>query len=425
MKLTPKAIGIAVAIAMLLIMVPACCLASEIDLHPAIFPSSNNLSGVNALVSGPTMSYLPDGSLINDGSFELGPGGAWSETISDGITTKIYDPLSAIGVAAYDGTYALWIGGYSGTPNISFAEQSITIPANALFLKFRACYNRPDADDPPDIDEMIISIDGTVVATKEISQANETSPLWIKEVVDVHDYAGQTVTLRLEGAPTGAGTGNVFVDYITIDETFEQPPNPINYLGYPSYDNGTDSYMHADDFQLLEQRRITALYVGGGNINNTGETLANATALNFAIYADAGGVPAGYPGDGVTSPVWSLSVAPADSQVQLSPSTIQTPDISDVTLTLDSPVTLDAGVYWLCYYPTIGSGETFYVHTSLYNDGNATMFIHASGASPVWAPQFYSLGVAGSIQTEAVSSSPSPSGGGGGGGGGCFISTIN
>jgi len=84
---------------------------------------------------------------------------------------------------------------------------------------------------------------------------------------------------------------------------------------------------------------------------NGGTTIANATALNFAIYANAGGVPAGYPGSSLAAPVWSLSVAPTDPRITLSTGTGGYP--SNVLLTLNAPIPVSAGTWWLLFYPSL------------------------------------------------------------------------
>ena len=87
-----------------------------------------------------------------------------------------------------------------------------------------------------------------------------------------------------------------------------------------------------------------------GGLWNGGTTLANATSLNFRIYADQAGKPAGYPGGG-SAPVWSLSIAPSDARILLSNGVGGLP--SNVTLKLPSPVHLATGRYWLVFYPTM------------------------------------------------------------------------
>lgn len=98
----------------------------------------------------------------------------------------------------------------------------------------------------------------------------------------------------------------------------------------------------ADDFMNAVPWNISTIYVPG-----TGADLSNAASLNWALYADAGGVPAGDPYGGGAAPVWSLSLPPADPQVTLSGSN------AAATLTLNVPVALPPGSYWLIFYPDL------------------------------------------------------------------------
>ncbi len=379
----------------------------------------------------PLIFNLPEGPLVNDGSFENSPTD-WTEWSVGGIT-KIIDVSTIFAVPAYDGTYGFLAGAYvSGNPDSGYVEQDIAIPDSALSLKFMANYWRPDLDDPADPDFFTVSINGTPVFSKEMVQAADTYPDWKKEVIDVSGYAGQTVTLRFEGQVAGANTGNVMVDFVTVDATLEQPSS-LTLMNGASFDNGTTICYTAEDFGFDERRRITALWIGGGTVDTPSNSLADATALNFAIYADAGGVPDGDPSGGGNAPVWSLSIAPSDSQINLT-SSATTGHIGDVTLTLDTPFTLDAGTYWLVFYPSLNPGQGFYIHASDTSFSNSGVVISPNGSlgvpatwtaidgPPINAP--FSA-IAGAIETELVSSSSPPGGGGGGGGGGgCFILSL-
>ena len=156
--------------------------------------------------------------LISDASFENGPPPAseWTEWTDNGCEW-IVDPSGAWGIPAYDGTYAYWACGYCcGAPSSDYVEQSIAIPAGATTLVFMANYYRPNADDPPDNDYFYVKINGTTLYSKALIQANDTYPNWTEETVDISAYAGQTVTLRFEGASAGSNTGNILIDYIRI-----------------------------------------------------------------------------------------------------------------------------------------------------------------------------------------------------------------
>jgi hypothetical protein len=100
----------------------------------------------------------------------------------------------------------------------------------------------------------------------------------------------------------------------------------------------------ADDFENLEAWDIDTIVNRGGwgsyvNLNN-------ATELHWYICADAGGVPDCVPGDGTE--FWSASLPPSDPQVSLG---VFEPE--DVVLTLDAPIDLPAGDWWLVHYVSL------------------------------------------------------------------------
>jgi hypothetical protein len=125
----------------------------------------------------------------------------------------------------------------------------------------------------------------------------------------------------------------------------------------------------ADDFTNAAPWKIGTIHVMGVVTTATG--LNNASALQWAIYADNGGVPAGYPGGG-DAPVWSISLPPTDAQVTLSDSN------TDVTLNLTTPVNLPPGTYWLVFYPTMNFGTfgQWYWATSTTTNGAIAQMIN-------------------------------------------------
>jgi len=113
--------------------------------------------------------------------------------------------------------------------------------------------------------------------------------------------------------------------------------------------NAYDVYM-ADDFTVSRPWSIETIYVPGDTWNNPCD-LSNATTLNFMIYNDNSGVPDGDPSGGGNSPLWSLSVAPTDSQITLSAG--EGGYDTNVTVDLNTPVELEPGTYWLVFYPEL------------------------------------------------------------------------
>jgi hypothetical protein len=122
----------------------------------------------------------------------------------------------------------------------------------------------------------------------------------------------------------------------------QQPYVNQNFTGLPAY----NSYL-ADDFTNINPWNISKIFVPG-DMWNGGSTLGNATSLTFSIYGDNLGKPNGYPGSG-SGPQWSISLVPTDGQIALSPGTGGY--LSNVTLSLTTPVTLLPGAWWLVFYP--------------------------------------------------------------------------
>jgi hypothetical protein len=105
----------------------------------------------------------------------------------------------------------------------------------------------------------------------------------------------------------------------------------------------------ADDFQNAELWAIDTIFVDGWDI---GGDLTRASLLTWYIYPDAGGVPAGYPGDGSGTELWSLSLLPGDPAVTLGIG-IFDPITLDVSLAIGGPLYLPPGHYWLVFYPSL------------------------------------------------------------------------
>ncbi|GEM_PF-2456579 len=109
------------------------------------------------------------------------------------------------------------------------------------------------------------------------------------------------------------------------------------------------SYL-ADDFLVDKNWNIETVFVPGSNLAGF-TSLSNATALNWKIYRDNDGFPAGDPVGGGDAPVWSLSLAPSSSSVLLSTGT--SGHLSNTLLHLPDVLTLSPGRYWLVFYPTL------------------------------------------------------------------------
>lgn len=135
-------------------------------------------------------------------------------------------------------------------------------------------------------------------------------------------------TLNVLWEQTSSGTGGVASQHL------------------PDYGTG---FYSADDFQNTEPWSVAVIFVDGA-WNGVG-SLPDADSLNWVVYADAGGVPAGHPEDGGGTEFWSCSAAPG------APGVVLGGDNSDTaTLTLSptcTPLDLPPGHWWLVFYPSL------------------------------------------------------------------------
>ena len=150
----------------------------------------------------------------------------------------------------------------------------------------------------------------------------------------------------------GSGGGSIPQPEFAV--LWDQPLSAVNQNAYANQeftDFPTYSCFVADDFIVpIEGWSVEALFIPNEGFNG-GDTFLDADMLHFQVWADAGGVPAGYPG--IDTPVWSLDVLPSDSQITLSVSSGGA-NMLNLLLTLTTPFNLPSGTYWLVFY---GTGE--------------------------------------------------------------------
>jgi hypothetical protein len=163
-------------------------------------------------------------------------------------------------------------------------------------------------------------------------------------LLDVLNAGAVSSALKISEKPAPAG--------LVADILWDQPLSTANTAAYVDQDftdMPTYSSWLADDFTNADPWAIYTFFVPGDGWNGFSDLL-NADSLTWSIYADAGGVPDGDPSGNGIPPVWTITLAPDDPQVTIS--TGSGGYNSDATLNLDDPALLDAGTYWLVFYPS-------------------------------------------------------------------------
>jgi V8-like Glu-specific endopeptidase len=164
-------------------------------------------------------------------------------------------------------------------------------------------------------------------------------------MVESTDFAGNVAQDNSNGSYY-----RVTTLYILWDQpvSASSPSRRANQVFPNSQYSGYTCYL-ADDFLNTDTWLIKHVFVPG-ELYNGGTSLANATTLHWRIYADNGGLPAGYPGGGA-APFWSLDLSTNDPQITLL-NGLQN-NLSDTGITLENPLQLPAGTWWLMFYPTM------------------------------------------------------------------------
>ena len=160
-----------------------------------------------------------------------------------------------------------------------------------------------------------------------------------------------------EGSFTVRNTGGSTLAY-SIDLTSEFVGPQVEqrataFDGLPSnrYATPNSGVYAADDFSLNVTTRIRGLFADG--FFQPGVLATTATAINFLVYADSRGQPAGNP-ESSQSAIWACSLSPSAPGLNLSTGTIG--------LEIDSSscpaLNLTAGTYWLTIYPSVPGTTT-------------------------------------------------------------------
>lgn len=187
-------------------------------------PNSPNTRTVD--LNGCARQYVDFGDVrqtcaVNDRSFEQGPPPASGWTVTGNGACNVIGNFSSAwgGVAAHHGVNTTWLGGYcSGTPLSDSVAQSVVVPTDPAQrqLAFWIISRRQDPDDPTPDDWFRVTINNTPILLRNMRQADNTYPNWLRLTVDLSPYSGQTVALKFLVASAGQNTGNILLDDISL-----------------------------------------------------------------------------------------------------------------------------------------------------------------------------------------------------------------
>jgi subtilisin family serine protease len=105
----------------------------------------------------------------------------------------------------------------------------------------------------------------------------------------------------------------------------------------------------ADDFQVTAASQVAQLFADG--FVQTSDLTTEASSIDFYIYADAGGQPAGQPEDGANNYVWTFTAAPGDPGVDVTDDHVQL----DLAAAGAPALDLSPGTYWIIVTPHVNN----------------------------------------------------------------------
>ncbi len=174
-----------------------------------------------SLTPAPTATSQPDTNLLENGDFELGPSGDWSER-----STNFGDSGSLIveagwltGITPLSGSYVAWLGGVND--EISELAQTVTVPAGEPRLSFY--YDLYSNERRCGRDLLHVRAAGTEIALLDLCQPNMTAG-WSPLTYDLGAYAGQEITLTFYLETDSTRPSEVFLDDVAVVSSSPLPP---------------------------------------------------------------------------------------------------------------------------------------------------------------------------------------------------------
>lgn len=155
-----------------------------------------------------TMKNLSSEGGVTNGNFENGSTG-WYEYSTHGWDLIL--PVSGLPVIPHSGSWAVWLGG--DDDDISFIRQQVTVPASSPYLAYWHWIASQDYCGY-DFGGVIVN-NSTVVDVYDLCSSANTGG-WVKHVVNLSAYAGQSISLQIRAETDSSFNSNLFVDDVSF-----------------------------------------------------------------------------------------------------------------------------------------------------------------------------------------------------------------
>jgi len=160
-------------------------------------------------VAPPTPAAPPTTNTLDNPNFDQGPEVGWTEYSSQGYDVIMNGPK---GFGARSGEYLAWLGGVHS--DTSWISQSVTVPVSHPFLTMYLMAS--SQEDTCAYDTAVIKVDEYQVASIPLCKAQNFHS-WLKNQIDLRDFAGQTVTLKVQVETDATLLSHLFVDDLVFE----------------------------------------------------------------------------------------------------------------------------------------------------------------------------------------------------------------
>jgi hypothetical protein len=151
---------------------------------------------------------------IVNGGFEGGSVG-WTEYSTHGYPIIVNSFAGS--VTPHIGAWAAWLGG--DDDEISYVKQQVTVPPSRPYLAY---WHWIASQDVCGYDLGGVIINSTVVDVYDLCTSADTGG-WIKHVVNLSAYAGQSVSMQIRCETDSSGNSNLFVDDVAFQSSASSP----------------------------------------------------------------------------------------------------------------------------------------------------------------------------------------------------------
>lgn len=128
---------------------------------------------------------------VQDGDFESGPG-IWTEDSSQALLPLVIE-TNLISLPAHSGSWGAWLCG--ATNEVSSISQQVAVPLQSAILIY---WRWIDSIAPCGDHEGEILVNGNRIDKFDLCEDTATTG-WDRQIVDLRNFRGQTVTLEIRG----------------------------------------------------------------------------------------------------------------------------------------------------------------------------------------------------------------------------------